>query len=468
FGVTAAGVHLLSGIINGPLAVFYTFKLGLAGSKTSLAVLIFAIWNTVNDPILGILEDKTRTRLGRRIPYLRYGAPLFGLLFVFCWFPFLDLVIADRQWALFANLLLSLFLFDTIFTLIGLVTYALPAEMCFTRRGRTDLQVYAIYLGGLGMLGSMVITNIFLSRTASTMSPWFRPVMVVTALFGSLMVFIPSFILVENEYAVTEKKPTLLRSIRETFKNGQFLVFEFGNFFYQIAWVVLTGLTAPFVGYVLGFEGLWSTIPLFAVFLAAFLSVIPASRVVRIWGNKKTYMAALFLSIVLFIALFLSSGENSTVALVVMALLGVSYAPATLLNAPLYFEVIDKDEIMTGKRRETTYAGMNALFVKPAIGAANALFFRVVGMFGFVEPTQSVPDPTQPESAIVGIRLAYTLIPAAALLVRLFFMAFYTLDGAEWDKQKAQLSRIHRQKEREYVAKLAKERKRSPTYSKLR
>ncbi|MBN2157487.1 MAG: MFS transporter [Candidatus Lokiarchaeota archaeon] len=468
FGIAGAGVSLLSGIINGPLSVFYTFKLGLTTEKVALAMLIFAIWNALNDPLFGILEDKTQSKLGRRIPYLRYGAPVFGILFIFCWYPFLDLIFANRQWALFANFLLALFLFDTIFTIIGLITYSLPSEMCITGKGRANVQVYSVYLGAIGMLGSMILTTVFLSGTSSAISPWFRPTMIITAFVGSLMVFIPSFNLIENEYAVREEKLGFFQSIVQTFKNTQFLIYEFGNFFYQIAWVVLTGLMAPFVGYVLGYEGIWATIPLLAIFLMVFIFTFPASRLARKWGNKRTYMVALSLSIVLFIELFIMSGKDSFFALIVMTLLGITYAPAALLNAPLYFEIIDMDELLTGKRRETTYAGMNALFTKPAISAANALFFWVVGFFGFIEPTELIPNPIQPESAIFGIRLAYTVIPAAALLFVLFFMIFYKLHGPKWEEKKTKLNQIHLEKEQAYIEELAKEGKVSPTYKKLR
>jgi len=129
----------------------------------------------------------------------------------------------------------------------------------------------------------------------------------------------------------------------------------------------------------------------------------------------------------------------------------------------LMFEIIDNDEILTGKRRETTYAGMNALFVKPAISLANALFFWIIGMFGYVEG-----QAIQSESAVFGIRLAYCLIPAASFSLALFFMTFYKLQGPEWQKKKVILNQIHLEKEQAYLEQLTKEGKISPTYKKLR
>ena len=467
FGIANAGVGLLSGIINGPLSVFYTFKLGLEPGKVAIAMLIFAIWNAINDPLFGILEDRTKSKLGRRIPYLRYGAPVFGFLFVFCWYPFLDLIFANTQAALFWNFLLALFLFDTIFTIIGLITFTLPAEMCITEKGRTSIGVYSVYLGAIGMLGSMIITTIFLSGESSEIHPWFKPIMIITAFIGALMVFIPSFNLVENEYAAREEKLGFFKAIGVTFKNTQFLLFEAGNFFYQIAWVIFTGLMAPFVGLILGYQGIMSMIPLLAIFAMVFIFTFPASRLARKWGNKKTYMVAIALIIILFVELYAISGKSQIGGLVVMTLMGVVYAAAALLNGPLFFEIIDNDELITGKRRETTYAGMNALFTKPAISVANALFFWIIGYYGYRTPTETFPNPVQPASAYFGIRFAFTIIPAAALVLALLFMLFYKLSGPEWEKKKKKLAEIHIKKEQDYIKQLAAEGKISAMYQKF-
>lgn len=467
FGIAGAGVSLLSNVINGPLSVFYTFKLGLEPGRVAIVMLVFAFWNALNDPIFGILEDRTKSKLGRRIPYLRYGAAVFGLLFVFCWYPFLDLIFANTQRALAWNFFLALFLFDSIFTIIGLITFTLPSEMCITEKGRTSISVYSIYLGAIGLLGSMILTTVFLSDETSVIHPWFKPAMIITAFIGSLMVFIPSFNLVENEYAAREEKLGFFKAIGVTFKNTQFLLYEFANFFYQIAWVILTGLMAPFVGFVLGYSGIMSIIPLLAIFAMVFVFTYPAGRLARKWGNKKTYMVAIALIIILFIELYAVSGKSQLGGLVVMGILGVVYSAAALLNGPLFFEIIDNDELITGKRRETTYAGMNALFTKPAISVANALFFGVLGIFGYITPNDTFPNPIQPASAIFGIRFAFTIIPAASLVFALFFMTFYKLSGPEWEKKKKKIAEIHIKKEQDYIKQLAAEGKVSVMYKKF-
>ncbi|MFW9889313.1 MAG: MFS transporter, partial [Candidatus Thorarchaeota archaeon] len=129
FGLSQASINILQVIALGSAITFYyNVKLGLSEEWISLAWLVFAIWNAINDPLFGILQERIDTDVGRRIPVLRFGAPVYAITFLICWFPFLG----STQIALFWNFLLVLFLFDSMFTMVGLVQTALPAEMCIT------------------------------------------------------------------------------------------------------------------------------------------------------------------------------------------------------------------------------------------------------------------------------------------------------------------------------------------------
>ncbi|MFW9926895.1 MAG: MFS transporter, partial [Candidatus Thorarchaeota archaeon] len=136
FGLSQASINLLQVIALGSAITFYyNIKLGLSEEWISLAWILFAFWNAINDPLFGILQERIDTDIGRRIPVLRYGAPFYAITFVICWFPFLG----STQIALFWNLLLVLFLFDSMFTMVGLVITAIPVEMCITQEARSNL-----------------------------------------------------------------------------------------------------------------------------------------------------------------------------------------------------------------------------------------------------------------------------------------------------------------------------------------
>ena len=165
FGFSQASMNLLVGIALGSAITFYyNVKLGLSEEWIALAWIVFAVWNSINDPLFGILQERVDTDIGRRIPVLRYGAPFYALTFIICWFPFLG----STQLALFWNLLLALFLFDTMFTIIGLVQTALPAEMCITQKARSNLGLYNVVLGAFGGLFAMILPLVLLTDETTT------------------------------------------------------------------------------------------------------------------------------------------------------------------------------------------------------------------------------------------------------------------------------------------------------------
>jgi GPH family glycoside/pentoside/hexuronide:cation symporter len=187
-----------------------------------------------------------------------------------------------------------------------------------------------------------------------------------------------------------------------------------------------------------------------------------ADKMVKTRGLKRVYLIGNFLASHGFLLLFLSGSWIAT-AMMSLVVVGVGLAPLLLTWNPIFADVMDYDEILTGKRRETTYAGVNALITKPAISIANAMFLLIISSYGF-DNTLSV----QPVTAIFGIQLAYALMPAVAFLISGFvFWRWYNLDGKDWTAKKVELGMIRLEKEKDYIAQLQREGKISKVYQKL-
>ncbi len=445
FGTIGAGVGMLSGIgLGSAITFFYNIKLGLSEELVTLAWLIFGIWNALNDPLFGIFEERTKTKIGRRIPYIRYGAPIFALTFIFCWFP----IFTSSEMGLFWNLLLVLFLFDSTYTMIGLITYTLPAEMCITQKGRASFSLYSIIFGAIGMLVSMVLPMVLLTGETTDLNPMFKPAMIIVAFISCVIMIWGSYHITENKYAMHEPTLGFFQSIKSTFKNKAFLIFEANNFFYEIAWTIVIGMLTYYVQFVLGFTGFMATVPLLAVFLMVFIFIGPTNKLLTKYNLKKLYISGLLIASLGFLMLFFS-GTNPVFSFISLAVIGIGFSPITLTGPPLMHDIIDYDEILTGKRRETTYAGVNALITKPSISIANALFLMLIKASGFDNSLTVQSEPAQK-----GILMAFSLIPFISLLLATFFVYFFPLSGKEWQKQKMELNAIHQQKEIDYLEQL--------------
>ena len=444
FGALNGANGVLSGIAFSTITFYYHVKLGLSAPLIGIAWLLFAIWNTINDPLFGYIQDRTKSeKYGRRIPYVRFGAPIIGILFIICWFPFVD---RTDEFGLFLNLLIVLLLFDTLFTIIGLIGFALPAEMGITQKARTEILTYGVIFTSVGFIISFIIPVFLLTGDKSTnIDPMFLIAMILIGIICACIIFMSSFFLKENLYTQLEEPLGLIDTIKETLKNRPFLKYEISNFSFLLAQTIFTTGIFYYIDYILNLSGFLTIVPLLLVFLMVFIFTPIFSKFAGKYGLKKVYIFGLAFTGIISISFFFL-GWSLLTAIIPLLLLGIGFSALLLLRPAIIADVIDFDETRTGKRRETSYGGMNAVIEKPAISIANWIFLFVIVYFGFQAKAQ-----TQSINAQLGIMIAFTLIPAILLLFSALIMKFFPLDGPEWNKQKSELKRIHDKKEKEYI-----------------
>ena len=452
FGGATMASGILNGIAFGAITFYYNIKLGLSEEFIALAWLIFAAWNAVNDPLFGFIEDRTKSeKYGRRIPYLRFGAPIYGILFVLVWFPFANV---NNEIALFINLVIILFAFDTLFTIIGLITYSLPAEMAISSTVRANLMVYGSIFGALGVLISFIIPVLLLTSDVSTeIDPTFLTTMVILGIVCAAVISISSFYIKENKYTILEEPLPIFKGIKQTFKNKPFLIFEISNFAFLISSTILITAVFYYITFVLKLSGLMAIIPILLFFIMVFAFTPIYAKLVSRYGLKKVYIFSLVFSGLGFL-LFFFIGWVFITSIIALILVGIGFSGIFLTSQAVFAEIIDYDEILTEKRRETTYSGMNALLTKPAISIANGLFLLIIAFYGFQRASQA-----QTESAQMGIMIGFTIVPAIFILISALAMKFFSLDGPDWNKQKVELKKIHEEKEKEYLEYLKKHNK---------
>lgn len=452
YGVFGAGIGLPSQIAFSVITFFYNTSLGLDTGLTGIAWLIFSIWNAINDPLFGFIEDRTKSeKYGRRIPYIRFGAPIYGVAFILCWIPFVDI---NNQLALFINLIIVLFIFDTLFTILGLINYTLPAEMALTAKERSNLLLYGASFSSLSYVIAFILPLLFLTGNESPNAVMeFLITMIIVGIFCALILFWSSFHLKENKYTQLEDSLPILIGFKETFKNKPFLIYEVSNFSFTFAQTILTTAIFYYVDYVLILTGFLTILPLLFVFVMIFAFFIVFDKLVGKVGVKKSYIFALFLSGLSFLLTFFV-GWTFLSSLIGFTFIGIGFSGFMLTNQVIIADIVDYDETRTKKRREATYSGINALITKPAISIANWLFLVIIDNFGFAS-NQS----TQNFSAQMGIMIGFSLIPAILLIFSSIIMLFYPLDGPNWLDQKTELIKIHEKKELDYLEYLEEKRR---------
>ena len=128
WGLASFGGAMISGTYGSLLSIFYVDYLGLVGPYAYLVVIMsiaYAVWNALNDPLFGFYSDRSKSKKGRRIPFMRYTAPFLGLSFILVWFA----PISPDKIFVFWWMLVTTFLYDTGYTIVFLIYSALPPEI---------------------------------------------------------------------------------------------------------------------------------------------------------------------------------------------------------------------------------------------------------------------------------------------------------------------------------------------------
>ncbi len=420
-------------LTGGGMTYFFTKFMGLSEELASLVWIIFAIWNAFNDPLFGYISDRTKSKLGRRIPYIRYGSFFYALIFIATWFrwPF-----GGGQGVLFAQMLVTLFLFDTFYTAIATSLYVMPYTMAVTNKARSGIFLWKIGFSLITLAVPLVVFPMIKPEVGSDPTQ-FRIIMTCIGVFAFIVIFVSTFFYKEKVQNESEEQPGIFRSVAECFKNRSFVIFEILSF------TVIFIQTILMQGVIYYFDEFSTPMPLAygALGLGAVGGIVLWIKMLRPWGVRRcvTVMCVSFSAAA---AAMCVIGKLTPVALVVFLLTGVGFAGGMYLVPIMNGDVIDYDELRTGMRREGIYAGVNSLITKPAISLANAAFLMIAKWFGY---NTALAAGMQSPWAKQGVLVAWMAIPAVLLAISAVGMKFYPLHGAKWDAEKAELAARHAQ-----------------------
>lgn len=402
---------------------YYVDVMGLNAGVAGILWSIYGLWNAINDPLMGQLSDRTRSRFGRRVPYVAFGAIPLGLSFFFLWTP-----PGHSPWLLAAYFLMILFVFDTLYSLTIIAYNALFPEIAPTPRDRIDLSAVREILATVALLASFILAPILAEEIGYiTMGA----VMGTFIAAGYLIAMIGV-----KERPIDESKEQSLGlgpSLKIVLSNRAFRWFLGANISKEYIWLLLAGMLPFWRKYALGIQG---KVDVFGLTLGAgdaeavllgvpILLTIP---VLLVWrpivgklGYRKTWIAGSLTFIPGLLVMTFATDFYTGLAGTLLIIPGL--ANSMIMPFPVISEIIDNDAKQEhGYRREGLFFGMNGGIVKLAFSAQGILFAIVTAVTGFAEGS-----PVQTETAIWGIRFLIGVTPIIAALIVAICMWKYPL-----------------------------------------
>ncbi len=418
YGTGDLGFSLCGTIIGAYFAIFLTDVAGLTPAVAAAAIFAGRSWDYLNDPLIGYASDRTRSRWGRRRPFLLFGAIPFGIAFCLLWWkpPLAGALLAVYYGAAYL-------LFDTAATFIYMPYYALTPELTSSYDERTSLTTYRMFFS---ILGGLIAFTVPLMIVGS-----FRPenaprILANGALFGALAA-VPMFLVV---LAVRERRefsaappPRPLAALKAAAANRP-LRFGLGIYLF-------TAVTIDIMQTILLYFLTWcvrresdSDLLMGAIFVTAMLALPLWSAVSRRWSKRAAYIGGIAFWAAVQLAIITLGPTTSLPVLVVLCVLaGIGVGAAHVLPWAILPDAVEWDEWKTGERHEGTFYSLVTLAQKVASSIAIPLALLLLGAFGYQSGALE-----QPQSALLAIRLITGPIPAVLLCLGIVCAAFYPLD----------------------------------------
>ena len=387
-------------------AIYYVDKLGVTTAQFALMLLIYTFIDALDNPIYGFLSDRTRSRWGRRRPWLVIGTPL--LILTFIAFYSTPEFLAGK--ALVAYCMLFYMLAGTLDSVINANYAALFPELFREDASRASTNALRQAFQLVAMIISIALTPMVTSALGYSFTA------IVYGILGGAVILYMTFTCQEAEFSPDEQVPQLWQSLKDLFANRKFWVAGLANAFYSAAMALVLAAMPFYVKYALALSESQSTFLFAAVLLIAIACVAVWARLVKKFMLMPVWRAALVVLAVAFIPLYFA---NSLItAIICAALVGFGFAGVITTMDLIGAKIMDEDTQKHGLRREGIIS--NALgFMNRLSGLfTSTAFYLVFIIFGFESGLNPGPQPD------LAARFLLTIFPPILMVISFTFSFF--------------------------------------------
>ncbi|MBW2593029.1 MAG: MFS transporter [Deltaproteobacteria bacterium] len=411
------------------LLYFLTSVLGIEPAIAGLVLLFPKLWDVVSDPIMGAISDATKSRMGRRRPYLLYGSVPFGFSLFFLFFvPGYE---SDIAAGIHVGIVFAVVC--TVFTVINVPYSSMVAEMSDSYNERMSITSFRMTFSSIGVLLAgglaMPLVNIGGGGEAGFLF--------MSIVFGIIMTLscLICFKATKNTRFLfsKEKTPAMGEQIKIALRNRPFIMLLMSYFFQALAAGILMAGMIYYVKYVMMLPETSMGI-IFPVFLGSAILFIPFWVKVGLkLGKIKAYTIGLcFLALMLF-SLFFSRPTHTNLFYGQIFLLGIGFSSFQLFPFSMLPDTIEFDEMQSGLRREGIFSGSWAAGQKIAFSVGPSIVGFALSFSGFVA------EGVQPESVDLGIRIVFCLLPVVMMLLSFIPFSKYDLTEKRFEEIKQKL-----------------------------
>ena len=410
------------------LLYYYTDVFGISAAAVGTLLLVSRLWDAVNDPAMGIVADRTDTRYGKFRPYLLWIAVPYGAM---GYLMFLGPDLSETGKIVYAWVTYTLMMM--LYTAINVPYSALMGVMTPNSQQRTVLSSFR-FIGafGGGLLISMLVRPLVGYFGAEDEAAGFQITMAIFAV-ASIALFWLTFVFTKERVKVVDTERISLRSdFRFLVQNRPWIVLCFAAIFTLTSIALRSAVTVHFFKYYVGDDGgsvfLFfdlTTIFLTSGMLAMIVGVACTSLLTKRFDKKPLLIALSAGNALCSLALFFVPPDQFALIMAINILASLCAGPTAPLVWAMYADVADYGTWKFGRRTTGLIFSASMFAQKFGLAIGAGLSGWLLSMFGYVANVE------QTDASLLGIRLLFTVIPAAVAILNVLVLTLYSLSDSQ-------------------------------------
>ena len=419
------------------LLFFYTDVVGISAATVGTMFLVTRIWDTFLDPFIGVMGDRTETRWGKFRPYLLWVAVPFGICGVL---TFSTIGGSETSKIIYAYVTYTLMMM--VYSLINVPYASMLGVISADPQTRTEFSSYRMtfaFAGSIIVLALVEPLTDFFSKlkcpadTLSSQQFGWQMAAVVFALMAVTM-FLCTFLLTKERVRPIREKTSLKDDLKDLASNKPWWILLGASVMTLVFNSLRDGAAVFYFKYYVQDSGLWSfsvfnaSLTLVTVYLVlgqafniAGIFCVPA--LTRFIGKKKTFLSAMAGAALLSVAFYLIPEDCISAILLMQMLISFCAGIVSPLMWSMYADISDYSEWKTGRRATGLIFSSSSMSQKLGWTIGGSLSGWLLFYFGFEA------NAVQTSTALNGICLMMSILPACAALISALFISFYPLDG---------------------------------------
>ncbi len=407
----------------------------------TIGFIIWSLWNSINDPLMGYISDRTNTKWGRRRPYILLSMIPLALMMVLLFTPPLHASEAVKM-VYFIGIICA---FELFYTMYNLNHTCMFPEVFLDPEERVKAMNIKQIIGIIALLLAFLLPGFIIGDLTDAAN--FSKYMIAGIVIGVIVIIgIVVFLIWGPRERVEfsrdyKKAPGFWNTLKIAVKNKSFMWFNVVEISNWYVFGILPMIVPLYGEFVLGItDAFYLSLLLGEAFIVGALFISVWKVIVKRIGPRKTWMISQFCWLLSLIPLtFITNFAQGAIS---FAFIGIGLS-GSMLNIDLILgDIVDEDEYVTGTRSEGGYWGVTAFFMRLSVILVVLSINFVLNSVGWKVFTPSSVTP----QILIGLRLLMTAFPMTFLGIGILGMYFYPLHGKRLQEVRTGLEKLHQEK----------------------